>query len=648
MLKVLKKISIYTDTELMTKKLKVLLVEDDKRFGESLKRLLELENFECRIAEKPQTALSLCKLHAFDVVVIDCMLPQMNGVELAVKIKEFHGAAMTLFLTSGIYKDKNFTISSIKKTGAKAFLIKPFDAKELIDQLKELYLDSNTVTIQSENPIKNLFFHENLSQNLVSTTIQNANHINGLELPILLSQLVAFKTDGVLKIKNESQELLIHIQDNIVSIPHTPYAGVKLKSLISEKEFVDPDSLSLIKIENLSVATLIQMNYLSPHHGQDLNKESSMRFLRNFIQNKQIEISFTAEKTSPQSIALTQRDFDDFIYSCVLSADIEWLKTYHLPHMQNIIKKLPTSQNKTQSYPLVNGNKTLLAFMLQHKSIDDLLAQSKNEDTCFRLLHLLLIYREFFISTKASTINYASQIERLKKIYDSMDSQTAFERLGLKENATDQDIKRVYTDISQTLHPDKLKDAPQDLIIISAKVYDKIQDAYNNIKSADKRQEYIKIMDAQKIKKQHQAQRSLDEALNHLVRGDLHSAARLISSAVEVAPHLSKTKFLQSWYQLKTKKSTPQDVQKMLASIANDDRDSALYFHVRGLCHVGLNEIEKAQQNFKMALSKENDFMPARRELSLLSQENSKKSTNILKSDLRDVVGLFFNKKPKK
>lgn len=78
----------------MEKKFKVLVVEDDKKFAETLHRVFTEEGYDCYVAEKPQTALSLIKVHTFDVALIDCMLPQMNGIDLFLKIKEVAGDSL--------------------------------------------------------------------------------------------------------------------------------------------------------------------------------------------------------------------------------------------------------------------------------------------------------------------------------------------------------------------------------------------------------------------------------------------------------------------------------------------------------------------------------------------------------------------------
>jgi DNA-binding response OmpR family regulator/tetratricopeptide (TPR) repeat protein len=647
--KILKILGDSADVDSMAKKIKILLVEDDKRFGESLQKLLEKSGFDCIYAEKPQTALSYCKLHTFDIAIIDCMLPQMNGVELALKVKEFFGNSIVLFMMSGIYKDRNFTISTIKKTAAISFLIKPFEIESLIEQLNEISVAKSTSneTILSNNPLKNLLLQENITQNIVYSAIEKSSTINGQELPIVFNFLLSFRGVGKLTLKTDTLELPVHFSEGTVSIPTLSCTGSKLRNIIISKECVAQDDLQTLKLEDTTIEKLIEKNFLSPHFGSAIYKEYSLNQLNAFAQNSQVQMTFLPGKVNPQSISLSQTEVDNMIYNWISASEAAWLKAYYLQYNQHAVKKMSTSQNKTQLFPIVSGNKHLVSFMLENKSIDEVLNQTA-DDVPLRLIHLMMVYREFHIGAKSNSANNASQVERLKKILQAMETQNAFERLGLKETSSDLEIKRSYTDMSQTLHPDKLKEAPQELIIISTKVYDKVQDAYNHIKTPEKRLEYIKLMETQKTDNLKKANRLLDESTNHLMRGDLTTAEALLKETNQLAPFLPRLKLLQTWLHLKTKKMTASDALKNILALPNEEKEAPTYMHVRGLCHLALNEYEKAMNSFKNALSKDSSFVASRRELSLITQDDKKPNVSILNADLRDVVGLFFNKKPKK
>lgn len=198
----------------MSKKIRILIVEDDKKFADSLLRILSEEGYQCMLAEKPQTAISLAKIHSFDLAIIDCMLPQMNGIDLSLRLKENNGDSMVIFLMSGIYKDKNFSTTALKKTGAEAFLLKPFEIPELIMQIQSTFKNVDTDAQASLKTIKGLIGQENLSQNIIYTIINSNPIINGNELPFIINSLMAYKCQGVLNIHTEKSSIELQFNES--------------------------------------------------------------------------------------------------------------------------------------------------------------------------------------------------------------------------------------------------------------------------------------------------------------------------------------------------------------------------------------------------------------------------------------------------
>src|SRR5690349_20583884 len=110
----------------------VLLVEDDQTLGSVLSEAITRAGFKVTLAVRPDDALSLAKIKPVHVAVIDCMLPKMNGVMLAEKLRKESFSTGPLIFISGVYKDKSFSHDALKKTNGTEFLTKPFPAEQLI------------------------------------------------------------------------------------------------------------------------------------------------------------------------------------------------------------------------------------------------------------------------------------------------------------------------------------------------------------------------------------------------------------------------------------------------------------------------------------------------------------------------------------
>jgi len=80
--------------------MKILLVEDNKTIGNNIKKYLELEHNEVVRAENGLYALEISKHHVFDVIVLDLMLPGMDGITLCRNIKKKHETTPIIMATA--------------------------------------------------------------------------------------------------------------------------------------------------------------------------------------------------------------------------------------------------------------------------------------------------------------------------------------------------------------------------------------------------------------------------------------------------------------------------------------------------------------------------------------------------------------------
>ena len=107
---------------------KLLIVEDDRRVSDVLKRGLEEAGFSVSIANDGEMALKLFCSEQYDMVISDIMLPKMDGFELSKEIRHVNSDIPILMLTAlGETDDKLDGFDS----GADDYMVKPFDIREL-------------------------------------------------------------------------------------------------------------------------------------------------------------------------------------------------------------------------------------------------------------------------------------------------------------------------------------------------------------------------------------------------------------------------------------------------------------------------------------------------------------------------------------
>ncbi len=176
----------------------ILIVDDDATFGNSLKSAFTRAGFKTLLFTKPDEALSATKKQPFQAAIIDCMLPIMNGRDLAKKLKEdASDPNLPVYLISGIYKDKNFVREALQITGALNFFTKPLDIAAL------LLLVEKQLEPLIENPLaplEELFLRHELGYKERIKAVNSSEEIHAFDLPWVISLLLHPKINGHLNI----------------------------------------------------------------------------------------------------------------------------------------------------------------------------------------------------------------------------------------------------------------------------------------------------------------------------------------------------------------------------------------------------------------------------------------------------------------
>ena len=115
----------------------VLVVDDDKQLASALQWILADENYLVDVAFDGEEALLKVKVHEYDVVICDVMMPRLRGDEFYVQAKKLrpHLEKRFIFIT-GFVADKE--IREFLDARRLKHLIKPFPIQELIARVKEL------------------------------------------------------------------------------------------------------------------------------------------------------------------------------------------------------------------------------------------------------------------------------------------------------------------------------------------------------------------------------------------------------------------------------------------------------------------------------------------------------------------------------
>jgi DNA-binding response OmpR family regulator len=115
--------------------MRVLVVEDEQRLAAALQRGLQAEGMTVDVAHDGPQGLWLAGEHDYDVIVLDIMLPGVNGYRVCARLRAAGNEAGILMLTA---KDGEYDEAEALDTGADDFLSKPFSYVVLVARLRAL------------------------------------------------------------------------------------------------------------------------------------------------------------------------------------------------------------------------------------------------------------------------------------------------------------------------------------------------------------------------------------------------------------------------------------------------------------------------------------------------------------------------------
>lgn len=112
----------------------VLVVDDEEPIRELVRTYLRRERMDVITAEDGVAALEAVRQHAPDVVVLDVMLPGLDGIEVCRQLRTFSDAYVLMLTARGEETDRVVGLS----IGADDYLVKPFSPRELVARIKAL------------------------------------------------------------------------------------------------------------------------------------------------------------------------------------------------------------------------------------------------------------------------------------------------------------------------------------------------------------------------------------------------------------------------------------------------------------------------------------------------------------------------------
>jgi len=158
--------------------MRVLLVEDDPSTAESIQLMLKSANMVVDATDLGEDGLEIGKLYDYDIIILDLMLPDMDGLEVLRRLRDSRVETPVLILSGLLEPDKKVKGLGI---GADDYLTKPFNKNELLARIQ-------AIVRRSKGHSQSVISTGRLSVNLDARTVEvdgRAVHLTGKEYGIL-------------------------------------------------------------------------------------------------------------------------------------------------------------------------------------------------------------------------------------------------------------------------------------------------------------------------------------------------------------------------------------------------------------------------------------------------------------------------------
>lgn len=159
---------LYSSTNPIEQMFKIGLAEDDVKIASLIKTGLEEHNYNVTTIPDGIMALYAFQEEKFDLIILDVMMPGMNGIEVCRQLRESNKEVPVLMLTAlGSVDDKVLGLNS----GADDYLVKPFHFKELLARIEAMLRRHQP----AYNQQKNLLSFEDITLDTYSKTVKRAD-----------------------------------------------------------------------------------------------------------------------------------------------------------------------------------------------------------------------------------------------------------------------------------------------------------------------------------------------------------------------------------------------------------------------------------------------------------------------------------------
>ena len=151
--------------------MKILVVDDEEKIRNVIREYAEFSGYEVKEAQDGMDAVNICKNEDFDIIIMDVMMPKLDGFSAIKEIKKTKNIPVLMLSARGEEYDKLFGF----EIGIDDYVVKPFSPKEVIARINAICARTNKK--EENNNSKDKYVYEGLEIDMLGRNV----YVNGVK-----------------------------------------------------------------------------------------------------------------------------------------------------------------------------------------------------------------------------------------------------------------------------------------------------------------------------------------------------------------------------------------------------------------------------------------------------------------------------------
>jgi DNA-binding response OmpR family regulator len=607
----------------------ILVVDDDATQGKALVEAFTRAGYQATWAQSSVQAITAAQRTEFHALIVDCMLPRMNGVDLVEELLQIGVSKPKVFLISGIFKDKKFIKESLERTGAVEFFDKPLDLQQILARVEDAFKKE---TDDDEPPLLGLYGMQTPSANELVRMIERESPMSSIHLPVIFRLMQRTPLTGDLTVITAVGDMnTISFWEGRIFSVRTPDKDSYFGGLAVSFGFVSPDDV----MEALKTPTrallghkLIQSFALSPHAIHVIMEEQLALRLSQTIQHGVVSLQWAAKKYTTPDYALNPIRYEqltsDWVNSKLTAGEI-----------RSQLLLWGNFSIQGEFHPDYGPMATLQEFLNDNTSARDILS----------LFHNLIRGKATLSGARGKADlgnNFTFLEHRLDKLLQDYKTQNHFQILGVGERALASEFNKAFAELREYFDPANLpKDCPPGLMVKCTKVFQYIKTAFETLSDDIKRGNYMLHEQNKRAQEMLEMEPVFRAGILELANGHPREAAQKFQSLIDKKLEFRDLKSYRIWAGLKCDRNFKE---MTLEQVPPEERHSAPYMMAKGVYHRSRRQYQKAMEAYRSAHVLDPRMTIAKVELKKLIAEVDKRGNKDLLSEVTSVVENLFGK----